>query len=200
MNGRLVVLDLNIQGEEVRLLNVYGPNTPPERHEFYKNMVQPFTDTDLDIISGGDCNCALNPNIDRKCPERSDISCNPSRGMQNLVIDRGSEPLHDIISNCNLEDVWRRRNPNKEEFTWEHNSKNQASRIDYWLVSKSLDCYVKNMKTIDMPFTDHKAVLLDINMTDIKRGAGFWKMNNDVIKSDNFKERFLSFWNEWKAT
>ena len=52
--------------EELRLLNIYGPKNPAERHEFYNTDVKLLFETEQDIIWGGDYNCTLNPSIDRK--------------------------------------------------------------------------------------------------------------------------------------
>ena len=122
-NGRVVALDLKFQNEELRLLNIYGPNNPAERHEFYNTDVKLLFETEQDIIWGGDYNCTLNPSIDRK-----HISFNSSVDLsyaapRRHVIDRGTESLHDLISHNNLEDVWRRRNPHTRKYSWRHDSK-----------------------------------------------------------------------------
>ena len=76
------------------------------------------------IMIGGDHNCTLNSNLDRR----------------NCLLNEGDVGKEEIQSMCNellLEDVWRRRNPDTFEYTC--SSGQRKSRIDYWLISSALD-------------------------------------------------------------
>ena len=100
------------------------------------------------------------------------------------------------MSNKNLEDVWRRRNPNTKNFTWCRG--NKKSRIDYWLVSKTLDGLVQSVEHRPCPYSDHDLVFMKISFSETKQGPGNWKMNSSVIESELFRICFHKFWAEWR--
>ena len=128
-------------------------------------------DESVEIIIGGDYNCTLNNAIDR-------YNCTSN-------IDIGQIDLKNVMGNFDLADIWRRRNPDVKQFSWEGRGK--KSRIDYFLVSKSLDGQIGNVQYINAPFSDHSVVYIKIRTTDIKTGKGIWKMNVQTIKTDLFK-------------
>ena len=189
-NGRLIITELRVDEHVFRLCNVYGPNIPNERIDFYENHVTNFLDSDSINVVGGDFNCTLNPIMDRL---KTDVA-------KFIYNDQSSKTIENMMHRHDLEDVWRRRNPNKVEFTWKHQGKKQASRIDYWLIPRSLDNSITSSAIIDCPFSDHNAVSISIKTSDTKRGKGYWKMNYHVITSELFKEKFQKFWNDWKET
>ena len=190
-NGRFITLDLKLENNVLRLLNVYGPNTLNERIEFYDNHINHFLDTEFSKVVGGDFNCTLDPSMDR---------FHINTPIKQSTPDAGVKSIENIIDKFDLEDVWRRRNPDRIQFTWKNSGKRQASRIDYWLISRSLDNCMKATDIVKCPFSDHDAVIIDINLNEIKRGRGYWKMNNDVIQSSFFKQKFDNFWSDWKET
>ena len=52
------------------------------------------------------------------------------------------------------------------------------------LISKN----IKSCKIIQAPAPDHKAVGLGISITERKRGARCWKMNNSILNDEEFKD------------
>jgi hypothetical protein len=107
----------------------------------------------------------------------------------------GQVDLKYLIDFFQLEDIWRRRNPDKLEFSWE--SRGKKSRIDYFLISQFSDYQVKDTCHLNAPFSDHKPVLLNLSLGRTKRGPGMWKMNVNVIRSTLFQKAFLSMWEDW---
>ena len=110
-------------------------------------------------------------------------------------IDIGQIDLKRIIQSKCLEDIWRRRFPQKRMFSWSRGSK--SSRLDYWLISESLDSQVDTVDYIPCVFSDHDIALLKLNLSITKNGPGIWKMNSSVIKSNLFKKCFIDMWNNW---
>ena len=140
-------------------------------------------DENTEIIIGGDYNCTMNNELDR-------YNCTTLR-------DIGQIDLKLLMEIFDLEDIWRRRYPDKKQFSWEGREK--FSRIDYFLVSKSLDCHIDMIQYLDAPFTDHSVVHLKIKTTNISHGKGLWKMSVSTIKSELFQKSFKSMWDNWKT-
>jgi exonuclease III len=157
---------------------VYAPNNSQERKLFFKQLHTHIDNVDTDVDIGGDFNCALNPTIDRSNCVSTD--------------DAGNVELKELISKHKMEDIWRRRNPTKREYTYHHG--NKSSRLDYFLISKILDSNVKSGSILHCPYSDHDATLLTIKTHTCDRGPGTWKMNNRVINSDTFKNSFKALW------
>ena len=64
-------------------------------------------------------------------------------------------------------------------------------RLDYWLVSKDLSLTVTSTDIINPTFSDHSAVSLVIQTKEYtKRGLGFWKINNSLLKDHEFTGLF----------
>ncbi len=61
----------------------------------------------------------------------------------------------------------------------------------------SLDHAVLDSDIICAPCTDHKAIKLIIQVSEVLRGPGRWQMNDRVIKSELFKDTFTQFWSIW---
>ena len=49
---------------------------------------------------------------------------------------------------------------------------------------------------VQAPTPDHKAVSLDIQFCDKKRGRGYWKLNNSVLNDDEYREGILNLYTE----
>ena len=204
MNGRIIALDLKYENNIIRIINIYAPNNPLERESFFQFTVSNILSHTCENIIGGDYNCTLNPHLDRgKCDEnikhndylkRNEIWSHP------IVQDRGAKVLENMMTTNDLEDVWRRRNPESKSYTWQHYGKNAASRIDIWMISKSLDPNVKQVEIINNVFSDHHLITLEIKFSDTERGKGYWKMNHQVIKSTLFRDCFSNFWKQWQQS
>ena len=107
-----------------------------------------------------------------------------------IVADKGANVLLEMMESRGIEDIWRHRNPDIKKFTWSHTGKNVASRIDYWLISKSLDPFAKHTDIVKTIFSDHAAIILSLKLSDIERGRRYWKINNQIIATKRFQECF----------
>ena len=180
--GRYIYFDLIINDEEFRLVNIYAPNNSTQRINFFKNMPKWVNVSDRNLI-GGDYNCVQNYSSDR-------LNCVGGKDDEGLI------ELSSCMNKCNLEDVWRRRHPNDRMFTFSRAGK--RSRLDYWLISKTLDADIKGIDLIPCVYSDHDMVVLTVKTENFCRGPGAWKMNSSVIKSDLFRKCFTSFWPTWQ--
>ena len=47
---------------------------------------------------------------------------------------------------------------------------------------------IQSCTIVQAPAPDHKAVILEVHITEQKRGAGYWKMNNSILNDEEYKE------------
>lgn len=120
--GRFIILQGNLFGQHLNLVNVYGPNK--DDPQFYNNIFLTLAALRGQIIMGGDLNCALNPNIDRNGDQ--DSSHNQSRKV-----------ILTFMGELGLCDVWREYNPDKREFSCYSATHKSFSQIDFFLISRT---------------------------------------------------------------
>ena len=88
-----------------------------------------------------------------------------------------------------MTDVFRHKHPDTQRFTF---SKKQThnhtkARLDYFLVNNdSLDLVSKVGMGRENTLSDHCPIFLHFNLTKIKKGRGFWRLNCDFLKEPEF--------------
>lgn len=85
-----------------------------------------------------------------------------------------------MISEHDLVDVWRERNPSVSRFTW-HGPQSKQARLDYFLVSSSLQLFTVNADIRYAYRSDHSPVEVSFKYVDQPRGKGSWKFNNSLL-------------------
>ena len=84
-----------------------------------------------------------------------------------------------------LIDIYRDRHPNLQLFSYESKSLQVKSRIDFFLVAKSLVKYVSKVGITVSIAPDHKAIYLCLSLPMmIPRGPGFWKFYNTLLNDE----------------
>ena len=126
LNGRAILLTIEMGGEVVSFMNIYCPNKAKDRNifipEIYSAITSHVTDKNR-LIVGGDFNCVNNVNINRV----------------NTNVDDNMNAINTFKSNLNLTDIWRQTHPKSREFTYIDPSKRgRNSRIDFFLCSEAL--------------------------------------------------------------
>ena len=98
-----------------------------------------------------------------------------------------SKSLLNSLNQFNVIDIWRHKNPNKAEYSWESNTRDiSSSRIDYIFLTKSLSFRTEKCCIRSAPISDHKSVIVNINCLDNKRGPNYWKFNVSYLKDKKF--------------
>ena len=88
-----------------------------------------------------------------------------------------------------LTDVFRQEHPDLRNFTF---SKKQArnytkARLDYFLISDdSLDLVTKVGIGGETTLSDHCPIYLHLTLSRVKKGRGFWWLNNDFLSEPDF--------------
>ncbi len=181
--GRWITLEIDLNDNKYRLANLYAPNKGTQRKTFFKSVCKKMIQGNIPVIMGGDFNCVLSKK---------------DRRINNNRSEEGQKELLQLMKDYELEDVYRRRFPSKSSYTYFKKNTNIASRLDMWIISKSIDSLIKSINSKVAPHTDHYSVEITIQDSNIDKGPGRWMLNTKVIKSRLFRETFTSFWAKWR--
>ena len=183
-NGRYIKLIISINNSLFRILGVYAPNDGYERVKFLHMIKDLINDGyDAENLFGGDWNLAFSSELDR-------FNCVGSN-------DLGKKDLSLICDSLDIEDIWRRRNPQKVVFSW--SGRGKQSRIDFWLTSLSLSSQIKSVSYSFAPYTDHSSVNLILDIEETKRGPGIWKMNCNTLLDKTYQQELTKMWGKWQS-
>lgn len=177
LEGRYIIADLKIEDHVFVLVNVYGPNedSPSFFTKLFSN-VEARENTSM--ILAGDFNTSMDPDKDLY----------NNRG---LTHKKKRLVIHEFLEQNNLADVWRIQNPSKRTFTWRKpfSSDLIMSRLDYFFISEDFLSKVNSAAIKPRYKSDHSRVTLDLNFAKVKRGRGYWKINNKHLKDKQFVEK-----------
>ena len=171
--GRLMAINIEYNGKQITVLNIYGPNRD-NTDIFYK--LQTFLNNDelRNVIIGGDWNVTLNETIDKK-------------GGYQVTHKNCREKIKQIIQEHDLCDIWRTLHPQDKQYTWHSNKKPVTfCRLDYFLISGHLINYTRQANIQNSIRSDHSIALITIEINDITRGKGIFKMNNSLLLNEEF--------------
>ena len=185
-NGNYIIAEINCMNRKITLVNIYGPSYG-DNDRFFENINDILNDFDENyILIGGDFNCVLDLNKDRK----------NYTSMNNRPNSRAK--ILDIMGKYNLVDIYRNLNPDKEMFTWRKFNQNKQARLDYFLLSNDLTNEVKEVKTINRYKSDHSPVIITLNKNSFIRERTFWKFNNSLLQDQGYVEMVRSVITETK--
>ena len=178
-DGRWVALTIKLDNAIFIVCNVYGFNSHASNSILFrdlsnklKNMKDKYKDAY--IILSGDLNECPNDLEDRFPPR---VTHSP----------QGNNLISSLCSDLSLSDAWRFFNPNLKDFTWSNRSLTLKSRIDLFLISSSCLQFVKEIKHIYAPLTDHKQIILKLGTNqDSNAMRGYWKFNNSLLADESF--------------
>lgn len=193
--GHYILLVVRFNNTTFITANLYGYNSKSDNDKLLDSLenriflwLSKYPDSLLFI--GGDFNTTLDDTMDRWPPAQSSSS---------------NTKLKMLMEKFDVNDVWREKFPNDKSFTWSNRTGTRQSRIDFWLVSNSIDRNNVTINILTTPLTDHRAVYINVQLfaSDITHGrSSYWKLNNSllinklVIKEVN--KLVSQFWN--KAT
>ena len=176
-DGRVLSALVLLGSSSLNIVNVYAPNTVSERKAFFERLHDYFIPNGSRIIAG-DFNF-----IDNKLDRL--------HSANTVLLDK--KCFSAFLSDFSLVDVWRKLNPRGVSFTWSNSDFSQASRLDRFLISRSLLQFVRSNKVLPCVFSDHDFVDLELCIDDLsnKRG-GVWRLNTALLADLDFKREISS--------
>jgi hypothetical protein len=167
---------MKIKGMQLTLANYYGPIEDNTQH-----LQAMFNEIDKEepekLIVVGDFNTVQNISLDKYgVLPRTNFKC--------------QKEIQDWMQLNNMSDIWREKNPNIRKYTWISNTTPKImSRLDYFLISDSLQGHYNNSDIIPGFMTDHSCVTLTLNLPNPERGKGFWKFNSTLSEDKNLLDQ-----------
>ena len=169
----------------VTLCNIYAPSGPQkfkERKLFFENLkdsISEFQPANSQLILGGDFNCVTDVDLDRSHTiSKTDSSVNK---------------LRNILSNFQLKDICRQHNPDKKEYTF-YSNVGTGSRLDKFYLTKDLTSNVIESKIQNFAHSDHDKVTINLDLSEIERRPGLWKINNSYLHDPEYGKEITRMW------
>ncbi|PIK38051.1 hypothetical protein BSL78_25119 [Apostichopus japonicus] len=175
--GRVVCIHLRLTRGELVVCNVYAPNRPACRKNFF-TVLPSFVPGKANCILGGDFNCVPHSALDRRSRKESP---NCTTGMIELGL---------FVKHRDLVDVWRSQNPQVVACTWHKPDGTVSSRLDRFYAPRKFPR--SRCSIISCPLSDHDAVVLRLQLPEsFHVEKGLWRLNTEIVKEQNFKEQFV---------
>ena len=187
--GRVLNILLDLDGHVLNIINIYAPQTDSARQTFFSSLVQFISDVNDNII-GGDFNCIANVKLDKI-------------GGNQDIKQLAAASLQSMSSRFGLSDIWRDRHKDARAFTWTGRHPTNGSfistRIDKFLLSRTLSPFVLDTSIKPFPHSDHDYVCLVLNFDQVVRGPGYWHFNSELLGDAAFEVQIKDFWTDWET-
>ena len=173
-DGRVISVLVTHNNVNLNIVCVYAPTQPAQRNSFLQSLHK-FFFADASLIICGDFNCY-------------DSVCDKFGGNPTL-----SSQFSNLKSNFGLIDAWRFKHPRASQFSWFNSDLSIASRLDTFLISRSLRQSIQECEITPCTFSDHEFVSLDIDPSSfVPHGPGIWKFNNSLLSNEAFCQQIVS--------
>lgn len=168
----MLTVDIKISDIELKLVNIYGPNT--DSPAFFQHLGSVIESCNLDyILLCGDFNLILDPVKD--CKHYININ-NP----------KARDEVLKLINDNKLVDIYRYIHPNTRRYTWRRRNPLRQARLDFFLSSNTFIDIISNCDIKPGYRSDHSIVSLDILINRFSRGKGIWKLNISLLKDHDY--------------
>lgn len=147
----------------MRYIRTHGTQNRATREDFFNCTCAHFLRNSTGpIILGGDFNSVVN--------EKDATGGTPR-----------SEMTSRLMTALELVDVWRQLHRNETNLTFIRGS--SGSRLDRFLVSRSLQDWLRNVSHTVTCFSDHKAVIMRMVLPETGRplSKGIWRLNARIL-------------------
>ena len=173
--GRYVILYCTFKGFKMVLANIYAPNRDnPQFLQKVFEQINKFS-PQLQFVAG-DMNLALDKVLDHQ----ESVTSN----------DKSADWLAKYIDTVKLVDIFRFTHPDSNGFTYYSKyPKLNFSRLDYIFISEEILQFVDVVRVLPSFKSDHSLVELIIQFKPFKRGPGYWKINNALLRDADYVDK-----------
>ena len=180
--GRMFILDVMLDGDHYILINLYNANTETEQCKTFNELqsLQNFFDINQNkrIIFASDFNIFLSEKLEAMCGK-------PILKGKSII------KLVHIKKSLDICDIWRIRNPKRQNFTFRQNHSTGfiERRLDYIFVSNCLQEFVNYTDLFSAISSDHSPVLILLSSDNSdNNGCGLWKYNSSLVYDEFYVE------------
>jgi len=149
--GRLQICSIVHDNRKLLLINIYNENIEQKQVALLKKLnerLDSFSDIlEYEIILGGDWNFILDKKLDAD-------GGNPTLKLSSIA------ELTKLAEKFDLCDIFRIRNPDKRRFSFRQPTPRRLRRLDYFLLSNSVQEHVINTEILTSLSSDHSPVLI----------------------------------------
>ena len=188
-NGRFLFVRLKIQNALLLLCFVYA-HANEQRADFFTRLLGElvgFKEKDDKLFLLGDFNCVENVTLDRSPP-----------GVKNDSSFCRLSKICDVFDMC---DLWRKRFPFKQDFTYFSDHDSYRSRIDRVYVQADALGFCRNVEHIPFAHSDHRIVSFEFRAPSkppLNRDIG-WILHHSLLKDADFCDLISKFWSGWQS-
>ena len=188
-NCRFLFVRLKTQNALLLLCFVYA-HANEQRADFFTRLLGElvgFKEKDDKLFLLGDFNCVENVTLDRSPP-----------GMKNDSTFYRLSKICDVFDMC---DLWRKRFPLEQDFTYFSDHDSFRSRIDRVYVQADALDFCGNVEHIPFAHSDHRIVSFEFctpSKPPLNRNIG-WILHHSLLKDAEFCDLISNFWSRWQS-
>jgi len=188
-NGRFIIIKAKVHDEKFNLINIYAPNKASEKKIFFSGIYNALMQLGVSVedrnIFGGDWNCIFDDNLDKSGGKRNSENLPPNE--MKLFMDDFS-----------IVDVWRIQNPTCKRYTYRQKSPLIQTRLDFYLISNSIQDMVKDCNIIPSVWSDHSSITIKLKfLKDWPKGNNHWKFNATYVEDEIYVNELNAKIDEW---
>jgi len=186
IHERILSVKIKTDNKHIGIFNIYAPCSLKETKEFFNYVKNTVNNCEFDMkIVCGDFNAVLSNDLDIISGEKHSAS---------LV-----KSFNDLADECELNDVWRIFNAENKEYTWSRKCCNNfiARRLDYILLNDNAMSEALETNIFSVPSSDHRGIYVNLKVSNVKRGPGYFKFNNTLLKDKIFVQKMNNIIDEF---
>ena len=182
-DGRILILDADIDDENFILIRLYNPNAEAEQLKTLSKLTEKLTKLHLtqnnNVICAEDFNLFFNVKLE-------------SYGGNPVFKKRSVVKIVELKGTYNLTDIWRIRNPKANQYAFRQNHVSGFLQrcLDYFFISNNIQEFILDTDIIPAISSDHSPILISFSKEkQHSKSFGFWKFNNSLLSDNIFEEK-----------